>query len=315
MSVLPLHVTGNTLLDSNNTQVTLRGMCQIGLTYACLYDPSGSTSDHWTFSLPVDDPATAAMVRWGINCVRLNICPECWLHIAQPGQTVYTYGTVYKTNIVNYVNRLAAVGIYTIINMFTTLNLLSSPSWNAYGYMPSDPEGVNFWASCAAVFAGFPSVIFEPVNEPTIGYIVADWVAWRDGASSGGPSPYNMNGMQTLINTIRAAGGYQPCILDGVGYATDLSGWLAHVPTEASGGLGLLAGWHKYKTQDKLVNNSPVQYFSDISAIAQQYPVMLTEFGTQVVAQGNPFLWLDWESSLLAFCDKYNISYMPYAWA
>jgi hypothetical protein len=52
--------------------------------------------------------------------------------------------------------------------------------------------------------------------------------------------------MSQLVTAIRAGGAAQPIMLGGLNYSNDLSGWLAHEPSDSQ----LVVSWHNYPGQD-----------------------------------------------------------------
>src|SRR3546814_2552327 len=56
---------------------------------------------------------------------------------------------------------------------------------------------------------------------------------------------YAVAGMQEIVDAIRTAGAEQPIIVGGNDYANDLSGWLAHRPTDPLASDQIVAGWHR----------------------------------------------------------------------
>ena len=69
-------------------------------------------------------------------------------------------------------------------------------------------------------------MIFDLYNEPKrIG-----WRCWLSGCQR----PYRIAGMNVLIAAVRSTGAGQPVMADGIKYANDLSGWLAHEPYDSA---------------------------------------------------------------------------------
>jgi endoglucanase len=98
----------------------------------------------------------------------------------------------------------------------------------------------GFWSSVATIFKNNPAVIFDLYNEPHDTPIVGNdggWGCWQNGGASctttdGGLGTWQIAGMTELLAAVRSAGATQPVMLGGLGYASDLSQWLAHEPVD-----------------------------------------------------------------------------------
>ena len=104
-----------------------------------------------------------------------------------------------------------------------------------------------------------PAVIFDLFNEPYIsgsyGYPAgADyWSIWLNGGtttqvnngSTSTARTWTSAGMNQLVAAVRATGATNVVMVGGLSYASDLSGWLTHQPTDPLNQLAL--SWHAYR--------------------------------------------------------------------
>jgi hypothetical protein len=111
--------------------------------------------------------------------------------------------------------------------------------------------------------------------------------------------------MQALVNAIRATGASQPILLGGLAYANDLSGWLAHEPTDPDDQLA--ASFHNYEGE---TCSTLTCWNSEIAPVAAQVPVVTGEFDeNQCPAAGDGFdqAYMDW-------ADQTGVSYLAWGW-
>jgi len=144
-------------------------------------------------------------------------------------------------------------GMYVIID----LHYIGSIATGAGNGMPELEQkpldlSLDFWTETAAYFKDAPNVIFEIYNEPAS----IDVRSWRSSA-------------QQLIDAIRAQGAGQLIIAGGVEYSRDLS-WVLDQPLEDD---NLAYAAHIYPAHQQ----SMWDYW--FGRTAQQYPVLLTEWG------------------------------------
>jgi Cellulase (glycosyl hydrolase family 5)/Ricin-type beta-trefoil lectin domain-like len=289
-----LHVVGNKIEDGSGHVITPHGAARMGTEYSCL---SGNTFDG-----PVDQTAVSAMLTWNIHIVRIPMNEDCWLGInGLPSGNLSS--STYQQNIVNYVNLLNQNGMMVILDLH----------WSNYGgnkatgqnNMADRDHSLAFWTSVANRFKGNSSAIFDLYNEPHD----ISWTCWRDGSSSAyanpcSTMPFAVAGMQTLINTVRATGATNILMLGGLGWAGDVSSWLAYKPSDPLN--NLTASIHIYgggRCSDMNCLNTYV------AAIAAKYPVITGELGE-----------FDCPSSaqitvLMNWFDQHGIGYLAWAWA
>src|SRR5439155_2693854 len=165
-----------------------------------------------------------------INAYRMPLNEDCWLDIN--GVPAGYGGAKYQNEMSRYITLLHQAGIYVILDL----------QWNAPGRnlahniadMADADHALTFWTSVANYFKNDPAVIFDLFNEP---HNISD-ACWRDGCSAtddpNNPSyvPYNVVGMQTLINTVRATGATQPIMVSANGWGNSLAGYMSFKPSD-----------------------------------------------------------------------------------
>jgi hypothetical protein len=286
-----LHVVGNQIRNGSNQTVSLRGVNKAGTEYMCLGGPL-------VFDGPSDAASVTVLKSWAINIVRLPINEDCWLGI----NGVAVGGTAYRNAIVNYVNLLTAGNIATIIDLQwaapgTTVSNQLTP-------MPDADHAPAFWSSVASTFKSNSSVIFDLFNEPwpdSNRDTVAAWTCLRYGGTCAGIS-YQVAGMQSLVDAVRATGSTNIVMVPGLQYANLLTQWLAYRPNDATG--NLVAAWHSYATQGC---NNQACWDTYIKPVLQAVPVITGEIG-QSDCQAS------YVNPLMAYLDANGGHYLAWAW-
>jgi endoglucanase len=290
-----LHVRGNRLLfgPGAGRPVQLRGVNRSGTEYACI---QGWGLFQGPAPNQIDSSAMiGAMLGWDINVVRVPLNEDCWLGL----HTVLGLGGVaYRAAIEAYVHELNAAGLFAILD----LHWVAPGAGKATSQLPmADADHAPaFWRSVAATFRGDGDVLFDLYNEP---YGIS-WRCWEHGcqvpAGSSWPA-YRAAGMQELVGAVRSTGARQPLMLGGLGWAADLSGWLAHEPVDPLH--ELLASEHDYGGLSPC--GSPCQ--RAVAATAAKVPVEFGELGETDCRQG----YID---SMMRFADAHGIGYLGWAW-
>jgi hypothetical protein len=289
----PIHVQGNRLVNAVGQQVVLRGVNRSGAEYACVQG-WGISEGAW------DQASVNAIKSWHANAVRLPLNEQCWLGIN--GISSAYAGANYRNAIVNYVNLLNQSGLYVLLDLH----------WSAPGTtlatrqvaMPDLDHSPAFWSSVASTFKGNDAVIFELFNEPwpdNQADSVAAWTCWRDGGTCPGVG-FQVAGMQTMLNSVRATGATNVVALGGVGYANYLSRWLQYKPSDPLN--NLMAAWHVYTFN--ACNNVTCWNGAPASVIAQ-VPVSVTETGENRCDA-------TWWNTLLDWLDARQTGYQAWAW-
>jgi endoglucanase len=293
-----LHVEGNTLVD-NGSVVQLRGVDHSGTEYTCV-------QNNGIFEGPTDSTLAAAMLTWHVNAVRIPLNEDCWLGLN--GVNAQYSGTEYAGKLVSYVSMLRSQGLYVILDLH----------WNgpgttlATGQLPmADADhALDFWTAVATAFSGMSGVIFDLYNEPyvdTSNAATSDpWDCWLHGCmiDAGGSisSSWRSTGMQNLVDAVRATGAKNVIMVGGLAYANDLSGWVAHKPTDPTGNLA--ASFHEYNFN---TCSDMTCWMTDIQQVAAVVPVITGELGENDCAHGFIDMYMPWADSL-------GISYLGWTW-
>ncbi len=284
-SGLSVGVSGNQLVDGNGHTLRLLGVNRSSFEYAC--------AQGWGLNEgPTDATAIAAMKAWRINVVRIPLNEACWLGL--PSVKPAYRGKPYRDAVTGYVQRLHAAGLYVILDLH----------WNAPGtqpalgqqVMPDADHSPAFWSSVAATFRADPAVLFDLYNEPHD----VSWRCWRDGCAV--PGGWRAAGMQALVNAVRSTGARQPLMLGGLGWSSDLSGWLTWEPRDTAH--QLVASFHTY---DFSGCSAPSCWNASVAPVAAKVPVVTGEFGESDCAHG-------YADSYMAWADAHGVSYLGWTW-
>jgi endoglucanase len=313
---LSLKVSGNQLLDANSKPVRLLGVNRSGAEGKCIQGGTPPNSLGWDiYDSPTDLASAQAIVSWHANAVRLPLNEDCWFGIN--GVNPLYGGANYQKVIADYVATLHQAGLYVILDLH----------WNAPGNipaldqqpMPDADHSVDFWKAVATRFASDPAVVFDLYNEP---YVYSNymqnpngdpWQCWLNGCTLNtyvtGGTPYmqslswNAVGMQALVNAVRGTGAKNPIMVGGLGWANDLSGWLAHKPNDPQN--ALIASWHNYPNQNCTDSTC---WNATIGPVAAQVPVVIGETG-DAICSGTTLV--DGE---LPWADAHGVSYLGWTW-
>jgi hypothetical protein len=147
---------------------------------------------------------------------------------------------------------------------------------------------LEFWRQIAAYFKDTPHVIFEIFNEPA-GISAADWRA----------------NAEMLVAAIRETGAQQIAIIGGTEYARDLS-WVLSDPIPEE---NIAYAAHIYPGHGRL---SWDYWFGDV---AEQYPVLMTEWGWVEVTQNGKQPYLvgtrkSYGEPLMDYMDEHSIGWV-----
>jgi aryl-phospho-beta-D-glucosidase BglC (GH1 family) len=343
---LSIKIIGNHFVNGSGQTIRLLGVNHQSFEFACA---QGFAYDDGL----MDDADAAAIASWNANAVRVPLNEDCWLGInGQPNsnggadQTLTVDG--YRQAVENYVSDLHAHGLYAILDLH----------WSAPGSqvaleqqpMPDLDHSVDFWQSVASTFKNDPAVVFDLFNEPfdpTDPNSGSDqqhpqdkvtWDCWENASSTdpcmtapydenGDPTPvtppYQIAGMQLLLNTVRGTGATQPIMVGGLNFANDLSQWATHAPNDPLNQEA--ASMHAYSGQvcSDLPGqpDNPVQAnglnscFDQVASIAQNVPVVIGEFGQNATAPlcdtpGDQ----SYDSNLMNWADQNGVSYTAWGW-
>jgi hypothetical protein len=312
-----LHVSGTRLVDGSDKPVVLHGVNISGTEFACA---QGGASGNAGWSIfggqPEDSPKTiAAIQKWHANVVRVPLNEDCWLGLN--GINPAYGGAAYRAAIINFVQRLSSSGMYVIVDLH----------WSAPGNavalsqqpMADKDHSPSFWGSVARQFAGDLNVVFDLYNEPFLYGSYFDkgsqdsWLCWLNGCGLNqyltGGQPYTKShswqtaGMQELIDVVRSTGASNVVIANGLNWANDASGWLAHRPHDPAGNLA--AGWHEYGGEQCA---ALACWTNTIAPIAASVPVIVGETGDSTGSSCH----LANLPAFLPWADSHGMSYL--AW-
>jgi endoglucanase len=298
-----LKVSGNKVVTAAGKQYRLLGVSRSSPEFACVQGKG-----MWDNG-PVDQASVDAMKTWNIHAVRLPLNEECWL-----GVNGSPSGAPYQQAVKDYVNLLVANGINVIVDLHWTWGAYTnSPDWHCKDEaavcqkpMPDARYTPQFWTSVANTFKGNDAVVFDLFNEPypdmpaewnkTLG-----WQCLRDGGTCAG-IPYEVAGMQDLVDTVRATGATNILMVGGLEWTNDMREWLAYKPVDPLNNIA--ASWHAYSFNACATESC---WDSQIAPLAQQVPVVVGEFG-----QDN--CGFDYMQRLVTWADAHGLGYLAWTW-
>jgi hypothetical protein len=298
-STAALHISGNHFAGANGATLRLLGVNRAGTEFAC--------AEGWgIFDGPSDAASVAAMAAWHINAVRVPLNEDCWLGINGVKQAYA--GGAYRQAVEQYVALLHTSGLAVILDLHwaapgTTLATRQLP-------MPDADHAPAFWASVARAFKGDDEVAFDLYNEPfvtTSNAATSDpWSCWLHGctmdAGDGVPTSWQAAGMQRLVNAVRGAGSTQPLLAGGLAWASDLSGWLRHRPSDPAHQIA--ASFHAYNFAGC---NTSACWDSQLAPVAAKVPVVTGELGENDCAGS-------FVDTFSAWADAHGLSYLGWTW-
>lgn len=280
-----VHVQGNHLVDGHDRVVQLVGLNRSGSEYAC--------AQGWgIFDGPVDEASIAAMATWAPAIVRVPLNEDCWLGIN--GVDPAYGGAAYRTAIAGFVQRLEDHGLLVDLELH-----LSAPGDElALGQqvMADADHSPAFWRSVANQFKSDPGVLFELFNEPHD----ITWRCWLRGCRTS--DGWRTAGMQQLLDSVRRTGARNVVLVGGLGWSSDLSGWLAHKPRDPLDQLA--AAFHTY---DFSGCNTQACWDATVASVGKRVPVVATEIGETDCAGGYVEPLMDW-------LDAHGLSYLAWTW-
>lgn len=300
-----LHVEGNHLVYKGKP-TRLLGVDHSGTEYACV--GSGGAGYGITEG-PDPDTLATAMLAWGhVNAVRVPLNEDCWLGINGAGGSQYG-GATYRAAVATYVSKLHAHGLFVIVDLH----------WNAPGAFLSQSQqpmadadhAPDFWKSAASAFGTDPMTVFDLYNEPHLDTSNAQtsdaWDCWLHGCtvtqSEGNVTgSWKSAGMQSLVDAVRSTGAKNVLMAGGLAWADDLSGWLAHAPSDPLSQIA--ASFHLYSFNACVTSQC---WDSVIAGVAKQHPVITGELGEDDCAHGFVDTYMPW-------ADAHGVSYLGWTW-
>jgi hypothetical protein len=297
-----LHVSGNHLVTAAGATYRLLGVNRASAEFACVQGKG-----MWDSATP-DQASVDAMKSWNIHAVRIPLNEECW-----NGTNGTPSGATYQQNVKDYVSLLIANGITPIVEMHWNYGQYtgqgagcSDTAATCQKPMPDAQYAPTFWTGVAGAFKGNNAVVFDLFNEPYPDAAAnwdatAAWTCWRDGGTCTGIT-YQVAGMQTLVNTVRATGATNVVMLGGVAWSNDLSQWLTYEPKDSTG--NLMAAWHTYNFNT--CSNTSC-WDSQVAPVAAKVPVQAGEIGQNSCAH-------DYIDQVMAWLDAHGIGYTAWTW-
>ncbi len=343
-----LHVSGNTILDSRNHVVILRGLGRAGDLESASGmwsgpgDPVIAFSQKWrsTRSNIVDMDATFKCYKqvWHVNMIRLFILPSWyWQNNIVPAKQdpqnygSYTTAISYRTYITTVVREAAKYGIYVDICPYQLVsNYQDGNVGNTQGLPMSgwDQAGRNFirstglreqtfwsrfWALMANNLKSYPNVIFEAWNEPAnLGNdpITANYLSY----------------LKNMYNAVRNTGARNLIFMQWdasyVPSFNDLS-WCSQIRNTIPNARNLVFTTHAYRhapyfntpwgTNTTMVQS---QLSTAIASMGVNAPLVINEAGScmAVVAPGDIANELGWWDGLNHAAANLEIGVTAYFW-
>ena len=313
-----VHVAGNKLVNSSGQAVQLHGVNASGSEYACTSTGYGQTNGFGVFNGPFDQASTyTAMQKWHVNAVRFPMNEDCWLGI-NGVKTQYS-GAAYQAAMQTAIGNALSAGMVVILDLHWSAPGTAESNYGQEVMADAD-HSPDFWRSVSTAYKNTPNVIFDLFNEPHPHDTEANpnsdpygWTCWLNGCTqtrlaSGTTQTWQSAGMQGLLNAVRSTGAGNPVLVNGNGWAGDLSDWLASGIHDPSG--QMIAGMHSY---DSMGNKFPGCWDGTnggpVHPIASQYPVIIGETG--YYNSTGPVTYVDQE---LPFLDSVGVSYLAWQW-
>jgi hypothetical protein len=303
LAPMSVHVSGNQLVDGGGHPIRLLGVNRSGTEYAC--------AQGWgIFDGPSDAASIAAMRTWKVGSVAVPLNEACWLGL--PGISPKWGGAAYRGAVEAYVAALERNGIYPILRLSTAApGAHINDGTKGEIRMADADHAPAFWRSVATTFRGDPAVVFDLYDEP---HDLPGWTCWLAGCTiAGDPLPdrthtpvgsYRAAGMQQLVDAVRSTGARQPIMVAGMDYAGDLSGWLAHEPSDPRG--QLVASFHTFEDQPHK-SSCDAACLAAVVSVGRRVPVVIDGFGDYDCDH-------DYTDTVMRFGDAHGFSYLAWTW-
>jgi aryl-phospho-beta-D-glucosidase BglC (GH1 family) len=301
-----LHVSGNHLATAGGRTYRLLGVNRSSGEFACI-------QGNGMWDGPADQASITAMKAWNIHAVRIPLNEECWLSTSDVPASG-TSGAAYQQAVKDYVNLLVANGMNVILDLHWTYGQYTGSGAGCSDVkatcqkpMPDMQYTPTFWTQVANTFKGSNAVLFDLFNEPypdaanNFTNATEAWTCLRDGGTCTGIT-YQVAGMQTLVDTVRATGATNVIMTGGLTWTNDLTQWLTYQPTDPTG--NLIASWHSYNFNACVTTSC---WDSQIGAVAAKVPVQAGEIGQNSCAHN----YID---QVMAWADTNGVGYAGWTW-
>ncbi|HJT23551.1 MAG TPA: cellulase family glycosylhydrolase, partial [bacterium] len=216
--------------------------------------------------------AQQAVTGWNCNVIRVPLDQDWWFGCSNShGSTSAAAYQGMVNSIVQFCNNNNAYVLLDLhwsgtYNGTTPTTPCSGSGWGtATGQQPmADANAITFWGSVASAYANNSSVLFDLYNEP----FGVSWPTWQSGGVMGTAwTP----GMKSLLSAVRSAGATNVCVIGGLNYAKDYSGFGSYPVT----GVNVAYAAHLYGNQ---VGNSVVGWDGYVSPVTAYGPIFVGEF-------------------------------------
>ena len=301
-----LHVSGNHLVTDTGDTFRALGVNRSGGEFGCVQGKE-------IFDGPVDQAAVDAMKDWHVNTVRIPLNEECWLGTENvpaggPGAAEY------QQAVQDYTDLLVANGINVILDLHWTWGQYTGAGAGCPDVaatcqkpMPNARYTPQFWSEVATAFKGNDAVVFDLFNEPYPDAAgnwsdpAAAWTCLRDGGTCTGID-YEVAGMQTLVDAVRATGATNVLMVGGLEWANNLSQWLDYRPEDPLD--NLVASWHSYNFNACVTTAC---WDGTIGTVAAEVPVQAGEIGQDTCAH-------DYIDQVMDWADANGVGYTAWTW-
>jgi hypothetical protein len=306
-----LHVVGNTIENSSDQVFRPLGVDRGGSEYMCdsgsdntVFDnganPNAQGLTGAALDTAAENQALTGFESWDVNTVRIPLNEDCWLGINGYPAATYTSAD-YQQRIIDFVNLLTSHGFAVIVDLHWAAP--GTQQANSQTPMPDADHTGAFWTSVANTFKSNSAVIFDLFNEP----YTQSWSCWLNGSTGASQAPCNdvgfaAEGMQSMVNTIRATGATNILMAGGLAYSNDLSQWLQNEPNDPQHNLA--ASWHLYNFN---ACNNVICWNSNVAPVAAKVPVITGELGENDCASTFIDQAMNWD-------DQNGVGYLGWGW-
>lgn len=255
------YVVGNRIVDSSGKTLILRGA-----DIEDLYNSANIAQVQYQAF-----PTTVHIMhdQWHMNVLRLQTCN--WLWQRDP--------TNFMNRLQTSVNQATQAGLYVMLTLYD--HSICNPPYPPFGtaYHMIRPAMVTYLKALATTFKNNPMVMFDVYNEPAIRntwrdrYTDAQWKLWLNGGTVdvGNGQTQQVVGMQTMVNTVRAAGAKQIILVEGYSYGETFYNIGSNTVKDPLN--NVVYEIHKYGL------NQPSTYWDkDFGFMTAKYPVLVGEW-------------------------------------